>query len=98
LTGLAAVVTGVYETGRVVAKQGEILEADKKTIKPKVKILFAHAALNDIVLLVSAGYWWIRRQSGGAACVPDTGMVGVGAALSGIQLFAASLGGTLVCG
>lgn len=98
LSGVVAVLTGVVSAGRMVTKQGSILEADKKTVKPKFKTLFAHAALNDLALLTGAGYWWVRRQSGGPVYVPQTRLLGLGGAVVAIQLFAASLGGTLVYG
>jgi uncharacterized membrane protein len=98
LSGVAAVFTGVVSASRMMAKQSGILEADKKTVKPKFKTLFAHAALNDLALLAGAGYWWVRRQSGGPVYVPETPLLGLGGAVVAIQLFAASLGGTLVYG
>ncbi|KAJ5403243.1 hypothetical protein N7509_003114 [Penicillium cosmopolitanum] len=96
LTGLAAVATGIYQASRLVARLGGVYDADKKAIKPKVKTLVAHAALNDIVLLSSAAYWRTRREAGGAASVPDATMLAVGVALGSIQLFAAGLGRSLV--
>jgi hypothetical protein len=98
LAGLASVLTGILEASPIMTQRGGIYEVDKKTIKAKVKTLFAHAVLNDIVLLVSAGYWWARRNSGGAAHMPETWMVSLGVALFGIQLFAAGLGGALAYG
>lgn len=41
LIGLAAALTGVLEASCIVSKQGGIYEADKKTVNPKIKTLFA---------------------------------------------------------
>lgn len=98
LSGVAAVVTGIVSASRMMAKQSSILEADQKTVKPKFKALFGHAALNDLALLAGAGYWWVRRQSGGPVYVPETRLLGLGGAVVAIQLLAARLGGTLVYG
>lgn len=98
LSGVAAVLTGVVSASRMMTKQGSILEADKKTVKPKFKTLFAHAALNDIALLAGVGYWWVRRQAGGPVYVPEIRLLGLGGAVVAVQLFAARLGGTLVYG
>lgn len=96
LAAIPALVSGVLQAGIIMQKQGDMYEADKKTLKPKVKTLFTHAALNDIVLLLSAGYWWLRRQSGGPTFDPEPWMLALGAVLGGTMLFSASLGGTLV--
>ncbi|KAF3389521.1 hypothetical protein F1880_003642 [Penicillium rolfsii] len=98
LSGVAAVVTGVVSASRMMTKAGSILEADKKTLKPKFKTLFAHAALNDLALVAGAGYWWLRRQSGGPVYVPEIRLLGLGGAVVAVQLFAARLGGILVYG
>jgi uncharacterized membrane protein len=96
LTALPAVVSGILQAGSVMQKQGDMYEADKKTLKPKVKTLFTHAALNDVVLLASAGYWWLRRRSGGETFQPEPWMLGLSVVLGSTLLFTASLGGTLV--
>jgi uncharacterized membrane protein len=98
LSGVAAVATGIVSASQMLKKQSSILEADNKTVKPKFKTLFAHAALNDLALLAGAAYWWVRRQSGGPVYVPETRLLGLGGAVVAVQLFAASLGGTLVYG
>jgi uncharacterized membrane protein len=96
LTAVPALISGILQAGSVMKKQGDIYEADKKTLKPKVKTLFTHAGLNDAVLLASTGYWWLRRRSGGETFQPEPWMLGLSVVLGSTLLFTASLGRTLV--
>ena len=95
LAGLPAVVTGITQAIAMVQKQ-DLYEADHKTLKPKIKTLFLHAALNDVVLIASGWYWWTRRQAISLNTAPEAWQVGLGAVLGVVLLFAANLGGTLV--
>lgn len=78
----------------MISKQG-LYEADKKTLKPKVKVTLAHAAVNDVVLAASAYMWWCTRNSTSLTYQADTWMVGMGVLLFMALGFAANLGGTL---
>lgn len=89
LTGIPALVAGVLQAGEVMNKQGSIYEADGKTLKPKVKTLWTHAGLNDVVLLGSVAYWWMRPQS-------EEWKVGLSILLGGMLLYTANLGAKLV--
>jgi uncharacterized membrane protein len=96
LTAVPAAVTGILQAGAVMNKTGDIYLEDKKTLKPKVKTLFTHAALSDTVILISTYYWWTRRKAGGASYEPETWMMLLSFLLSVVLLFAASFGATLV--
>ncbi|KAH8886553.1 hypothetical protein GQ53DRAFT_750559 [Thozetella sp. PMI_491] len=96
LTGIPAAVTGVLQAGSLMKKTGDMYLEDKKTLKPKVKFLFMHAGMNDAVILLSAGYWWMRRQAGGPTYEPAAWMVLLSVLLEGVLIFAASLGAKLV--
>lgn len=63
LTGLPALIAGVLQAGEVMKKVGSMYEDDGTTFKPKVKTLWTHAGLNDVVLLGSLAFWWIQPHS-----------------------------------
>ncbi len=101
LSGLVSIVTGGVELSRLIAHGGQY-EADGTTTRPKIKVAFAHALVNDLVVAGAAVGWWF----GGAE--KDAGMEGVGgggpsgwtallaAGSVPALVFSASLGGALV--
>lgn len=94
LTSIPAVMSGGAQAFKMIQSQG-LYEQDKKTIKPKVKITLAHAAINDVVIAVSAYIWWIKRQGTIVTYQPDTWVVGASVLLGLALVFTANLGGTL---
>lgn len=92
--GLATILSGALAASSMLMKKEGIYE-NKATKKAKTAKLFVHAGLNDVVILLFAGCWWARKNSGGAAYIPDLWMVGLTAALLCMQLFAARLGQAL---
>jgi len=85
----------------MVTKQG--IKNPDGTIKSKVKVLAAHAAINDIVVGLSAWVWWGRRQllknageKGIEIMQNSSGAVVLSVLLGAAILFAANLGGSLV--
>jgi len=95
LSSLPSIATGVANAAQSIKTQG-MYEADGKTLKPKVKVIAAHAVANDVVIAASAYMWWVRRQSNSPTYAPDGWMVGLSAVLGVALLFAANLGGSLV--
>lgn len=110
LTAIPAVLTGAVETIKMISKQG-MYEADGKTLKTKVKATFAHAAFNDVVLAIAGYIWYARRaqvadsllgklgvsglSTADAAYAPAFWMVVAGGVAAVLQVYAASIGGTL---
>ncbi|KAF1351970.1 hypothetical protein BDV97DRAFT_348514 [Delphinella strobiligena] len=105
LTSLPAISSGVAQALKMVKAQG--IKAPDGSIKPKVKVLAAHAVVNDVVVAVSTYLWWQRRQANSARLLlegkdplayelPSGGQAVVAALLGAVLLFAANLGGSLV--
>lgn len=89
LAGLPALITGILEAGEAMKRVGSIYEADGKTLKPKVKTLWTHAGLNDVVLLSSLAFWWMQPQS-------EVVVLGSSFLLGAMLLYTANLGANLV--
>jgi uncharacterized membrane protein len=105
LTSIPAHVTGVLQLHKLV-KQHQVLEKLKaaqstdeklnviKNVHPKVKTVFAHAFLNNVVIVGAAWNWWSR--SGNAMNAPAWVNVLVSAVTAPILAFAIFLGGKMV--
>lgn len=101
LTSLPAISSGIAQALQMVTKQG--IKNPDGTIKNKVKVLAAHAAINDVVVGLSAWVWWGRRkilntagEKGIDIIQSSAGAVGLSVLLGAAILFAANLGGSLV--
>lgn len=92
VTGVVSAVTGIQQASKIY-NNGGLYEADGKTIRPKMKVVAAHAIFNDFVLLGSAYSWWLRRDSPGFA--PTGVNLAISAVMLPILLYSANLGGTL---
>ncbi|GAB7343653.1 hypothetical protein MBLNU457_1645t1 [Dothideomycetes sp. NU457] len=95
LTSIPSVVTGIANAAQMVQAQG-MYEADGKTLKPKMKVIIAHALSNDVIIGLSAYIWYLRNQSMSLTYAPSSWMVGVEAVMGAALLWSANLGGTLV--
>ena len=104
LTALPSISSGVAQGIKMVQAQG--LYGPDGKLKQKVKILAAHAVVNDVVVAASAWLWWQRRNAGAVAQVMEgknpvaytatSAQVGISVLLGVFLLFAANLGGSLV--
>ncbi|CAJ2511142.1 Uu.00g067670.m01.CDS01 [Anthostomella pinea] len=97
LTSIPSVVTGIANAAQMVQSQG-MYEADGKTLKPKMKVIIAHALSNDVIIALSGYIWYLRNQSSSLnlTYAPQSWMVGVEAVMGLALLYSANLGGTLV--
>ncbi|KAF2859381.1 hypothetical protein K470DRAFT_258870 [Piedraia hortae CBS 480.64] len=93
LTSIPAVLSGVAQAKKTIAKQG-LHEVDGTTIKLKFKALIGHALINDVVILGLTFVWWKRRSL--PAGVLELWMLVTEVVLAAMQLFAAGIGGKLV--
>jgi len=101
ITAVPAVSSGIAQALKMVTKQG--IKNPDGTIKSKVKVLAAHAAINDLVLGLSTWVWWGRRQvlqgldgKSAGTIESSAGAVALSVLLGGAVFFAANLGGSLV--
>lgn len=95
--------SGGAQAYKMIQAQG-IYTPDRK-IKPKVKIVVAHALVNDVVIAGSAYSWWQRRESAAARLVEGKnpaeyeiagGNAGMSVLLGLLIMYGAYLGGALV--
>lgn len=78
---------------------GGMYEADGKTMRPKIKTAFTHAAMNDVAILTAAFSWWVRRGNVDVltgAVVPTAINVLISALSLPSLIYSADLGGKLV--
>ena len=92
LTAVPAVMSGGQQLVKIL-QNGGLYEADKKTMRAKVKVAFAHAALNDLVVVASIYSWYTRRGEKGMA--PKGLELLMSVVLFPVLMFSANLGGTL---
>ncbi|KAK6335358.1 hypothetical protein TWF696_002138 [Orbilia brochopaga] len=97
-TALPAIASGISQAAAQASKPGALYESDGKTFKRKFLVMATHAALNDLVIIVSAISWYGRyKENGLVAEAAPRGMDYVTSALIIPTLFyTASLGGDLV--
>ncbi|KAJ6258922.1 C2H2 finger domain transcription factor dvrA [Drechslerella dactyloides] len=97
-TAIPAVASGVAQAAAQASKPGNLYESDGKTFKRKFLVMATHAALNDLVIIVSAFSWYGRFKAHGlVAEAAPRGMDYITSALIIPTLFyTASLGGDLV--
>ncbi|KAF3081160.1 hypothetical protein TWF569_011687 [Orbilia oligospora] len=97
-SAIPAIITGIAQASAQAAKPGNLYEADGKTIKKKFYVMAAHAALNDLCVIVSGSSWWSRYKAHGilGAAEPGVNELAVAGVVLPVLLFAASLGGDLV--
>lgn len=76
-----------------ILKNGGLYEADGKTMRAKVKVAFAHAALNDLVFVASLYSWYTRRDD--KLNVPSGLNMLISCVMFPVLMFSANLGGTL---
>jgi uncharacterized membrane protein len=102
LTAIPAVLTGIPELLAMIKKQDLVNKMQKSENKiatvqemhPKMKIAFAHAALNEIAVIGTGYNLWTRKSTAGYA--PTNTNIYVSAALLFGLLSSAYLGGKLV--
>jgi uncharacterized membrane protein len=75
--------------------QAGMYEADGKTLKPKMKTAFTHAAMNDVMVALAAYSWFVRRDRTGGMIPTGLNVLVAAVSLPGL-MFSANLGGTLV--
>ncbi|KAF3931894.1 hypothetical protein ABW19_dt0209840 [Dactylella cylindrospora] len=98
ITALPAIASGVQQAGVQASKPGALYEADGKTITKKFYVMATHAAINDLVIIISAVNWYGRyKQVGIAGESVPSGLDYVTAGLIiPVLFFTASLGADLV--
>jgi len=93
LTAVPSITTGSQQLVKIY-QNGGLYEADGKTIRRKMKMTLAHAALNDVIAVASIISWYDRRSNPGY--LPAGWNVISSAVLFPILMYSANLGGTLV--
>lgn len=64
ITAVPSIMTGVQQALKIYGNGG-LYEADGKTIRAKMKMTIAHAALNDLVAVASIWSWWDKSTNVG---------------------------------
>jgi len=93
LTAVPSIMTGSQQAVKIY-QNGGLYEADGKTIRRKLKMTLAHAAMNDVVAVASIVSWLDKRSNPGN--LPAGWNVVSSAVLFPILMYSANLGGTLV--
>lgn len=94
ISGFVSVVSGGAQLSKMLSNAG-LYESDGKTVRPKIKIAFVHAVMNDATILAAA-YSWYVRWVGGPAAGPSPANVLISALSLPLTLYSAHLGGKLV--